>query len=61
MIDKIIEASLRQRAFVLLAAVGLLILGLHSAARLPIDAVTGHHQRPGANQHRSPGARSRGN
>jgi cobalt-zinc-cadmium resistance protein CzcA len=39
MIDKIIEASLRQRAFVLLAAVGLLILGLHSAARLPIDAV----------------------
>src|SRR5438552_1059120 len=39
MIAKIIEASLRQRAFVLLAAVALSAVGLWSAARLPIDAV----------------------
>jgi cobalt-zinc-cadmium resistance protein CzcA len=39
MIDKIIEASLRQRPFVLLAAVVLLVVRLRSAARLPIDAV----------------------
>src|SRR5438093_8077109 len=39
MIARIIEASLRQRAFVLLAAVALSAVGLWSAARLPIDAV----------------------
>jgi len=39
MIDKIIEASLRQRPFVLLAAVALLVVGLRSASQLPIDAV----------------------
>src|SRR5262249_11606865 len=39
MIDKIIEASLQQRPFVLLAAIALLVVGLRSAARLPIDAV----------------------
>ena len=39
MIDGIIEFSLRQRVFVLLAALGLLGAGLWSASRLPIDAV----------------------
>src|ERR671918_694361 len=39
MIDKILEISLRQRAFVLLAAFALLGVGLWSASRLPIDAV----------------------
>ena len=39
MIDRIIEFSLRQRVFVLLAAIGLLAAGLWSASRLPIDAV----------------------
>jgi heavy metal efflux system protein len=39
MIDKIIEASLRQRPFVVLAAVALLVVGLRSASQLPIDAV----------------------
>jgi heavy metal efflux system protein len=39
MIDKILEISLRQRAFVLLAAFALLAIGLWSSARLPIDAV----------------------
>src|SRR6266540_3202826 len=39
MIDRILEFSLRQRAFVLLAAIGLLGVGLGSAAHLPIDAV----------------------
>ncbi|MFL6501280.1 MAG: efflux RND transporter permease subunit [Candidatus Udaeobacter sp.] len=39
MIDKILEISLRQRAFVLLAALALLGLGLWSGARLPMDAV----------------------
>ena len=39
MIDKILEISLRQRAFVLLAAFALLGVGLWSGARLPIDAV----------------------
>ena len=39
MIDAIISFSLRQRVFVLLAAAGLLVAGLWSAARLPIDAV----------------------
>src|SRR5437016_969066 len=39
MIDKILELSLRQRAFVLLAALALVGVGLWSATRLPIDAV----------------------
>src|SRR5215213_189442 len=39
MIDKILEISLRQRAFVLLAAFALLAVGLWSGSRLPIDAV----------------------
>src|SRR5580704_17537004 len=39
MIDKIIEFSLKQRAIVLLAAVGLLVAGIWSAVQLPIDAV----------------------
>src|SRR5436190_4217196 len=39
MIDKILELSLRQRAFVLLAALALVCIGLWSATRLPIDAV----------------------
>ncbi len=39
MIDKILEFSLRQRAFVLLGAVAILGLGLWSAVKLPIDAV----------------------
>ncbi len=39
MIDKILEFSLRQRALVLLGALGLLGAGLWSAVHLPIDAV----------------------
>ncbi len=39
MIDKILELSLRHRAFVLLAALALVAVGLWSASRLPIDAV----------------------
>lgn len=39
MINSILEFSLRQRAFVFLAAVGLLGAGLWSALHLPIDAV----------------------
>lgn len=39
MIDRILDFSLRQRAFVLLGAVALLGAGLWSATHLPIDAV----------------------
>ena len=39
MIPRILEFSLRQRLFVLLATVGLLIGGVWAALRLPIDAV----------------------
>ena len=39
MIHKILDFSLRQRAFVLLATVALVFAGVWSAARLPIDAV----------------------
>src|SRR5829696_5311835 len=39
MIDKILEFSMRQRALVLLAAIGLLGAGIWSAIHLPIDAV----------------------
>jgi heavy metal efflux system protein len=39
MINKILEFSMRQRAVVLLAAIGLLAAGLWSALHLPIDAV----------------------
>ena len=39
MINKILEFSLRQRAFVLLGTAALIGVGLWSAARLPIDAV----------------------
>jgi len=39
MIDRIFEFAVRQRAFILLAGAGLIALGLHSALRLPIDAV----------------------
>ena len=38
MIDRIFDFSLRQRAFILLAAVGLIAVGAWSALRLPIDA-----------------------
>ncbi|MFK5922188.1 MAG: CusA/CzcA family heavy metal efflux RND transporter [Verrucomicrobiota bacterium] len=39
MIDKIFEFSLRQRVFVVLAAFGIVAVGIHSALKLPIDAV----------------------
>ena len=39
MIDKILELSLKQRALVLLCAVGLVAVGIWSAVQLPIDAV----------------------
>ena len=39
MLNRILEASLRQRAFVLLATVVLLAVGVWSALRLPLDAV----------------------
>lgn len=39
MIDRILEASLRQRAFVLLGALVLLLVGLFAASNLPVDAV----------------------
>src|SRR5947207_11167709 len=39
MIDKVLELSLRQRAFVLLAALALVAVGLWSAFHLSIDAV----------------------
>src|SRR5437667_4235558 len=39
MIDKILELSLRHRAFVVLATLALVGVGLWSASRLPIDAV----------------------
>ncbi|NOX98716.1 MAG: efflux RND transporter permease subunit [Verrucomicrobia bacterium] len=39
MIDRIFEFSLRQRVFVLIAAAGLVALGVSSALKLPIDAV----------------------
>src|SRR5262245_50455331 len=39
MINSILEFSLKQRAFVLLAALGLLGAGLWSALHLPMDAV----------------------
>jgi cobalt-zinc-cadmium resistance protein CzcA len=38
MIDRILEFSLRQRAFILLAVLGLIAVGGWSALRLPIDA-----------------------
>ncbi len=39
MIDKILEFSMRQRVFIILTSVILLILGFWSATQLPIDAV----------------------
>ena len=39
MIDKILEFSMRQPGFVVLAAIGLFGIGLWSALHLPIDAV----------------------
>jgi cobalt-zinc-cadmium resistance protein CzcA len=39
MIDALLEFSMRQRAFVLMASAALLATGLWSATRLPIDAV----------------------
>ena len=39
MIDKILEFSLRQRVFVVLVSIGLLVIGIWSATILPIDAV----------------------
>ena len=39
MIDRILEFALRQRAFVLLAALAWVLIGTNSALRLPIDAV----------------------
>ncbi len=39
MIDKILEFSVRQRALILMGAVALLLVGLWSAQRLPMDAI----------------------
>lgn len=39
MINFILEFSLRQRVFVLLATLALLVVGIWSALRLPVDAV----------------------
>lgn len=39
MIDRIFEFSLRQRVFVILAALGIVAVGINSALKLPIDAV----------------------
>lgn len=39
MIDRILEFALRQRVFVLIAAVGLIAVGIWSALNLPVDAV----------------------
>lgn len=39
MIDRILEFALRQRVFVLLAALGLIVVGIWSAVHLPVDAV----------------------
>ena len=39
MLDRLLEFSVRQRVFVLLATLGLLVVGIWSAVRLPIDAV----------------------
>src|SRR5881392_1169515 len=39
MIDKVLELSLRHRAFVVLATAALVAVGVWSASRLPIDAV----------------------
>src|SRR5438128_6335370 len=39
MIQRVIEFSLRHRLFILLATAGLILGGLWSSARLPIDAV----------------------
>jgi cobalt-zinc-cadmium resistance protein CzcA len=38
MIDKILEFALRQRVFVLLGSLALLVAGIWSATLLPIDA-----------------------
>lgn len=39
MIDRILEFALRQRVFVLIAALGLIVVGIWSAVHLPVDAV----------------------
>ena len=39
MIDRILEFALRQRVFVLIAALGLIAVGVWSAVHLPVDAV----------------------
>jgi len=39
MIDKILEFSIRQRVFVLMGALALLLAGLWSASKLPMDAI----------------------
>lgn len=39
MIDRILEFALRQRVFVLIAALGIVVVGVWSALNLPVDAV----------------------
>ena len=39
MIGRVLEFSLRQRVFIVLAAAGLVVAGIFAALRLPIDAV----------------------
>jgi len=39
MIDKVLEFSIRQRVLILMGAVALLLVGLWSAYRLPMDAI----------------------
>ena len=59
MIDKILEFAVRQRVLVLMGALALLLVGLWSANKLPMDAIPDITGRAGAGQHHgaSTGAR----
>ena len=60
MLRGLVDWSLENRALVLIAAVLLALGGGYALTLLPIDAVPGRHQRPGAGADEGPRARSRG-
>ena len=55
MINAILRLSVERRFLMLSLILVLVGVGVWSFQRLPIDAVTGHYQCPGADQHRSTG------
>ncbi|WP_446532483.1 hypothetical protein [Pseudomonas bharatica] len=61
MFERLIRFAIEQRIVVMIAVLLMAGLGIYSYQKLPHRRGAGYHQRPGADQHRSPGLLAPGN